>query len=132
MKETELKKVLGPRMKLQRKRMGTTNIALSEKLGVHKATVSNWLSGHRVPEMLTLIKIAEELNTSVDYLIGKTDNHLPKSNSIDLRKVFEYKNLEFDGQMLTDDERETINQVFGAIINMGRKNQTPKILEGRE
>ena len=49
---------------------GLTTSELAEKLGVDKATVSNWESGRRQLALDRLVQVAEILNVSVTYLLG--------------------------------------------------------------
>lgn len=54
---------------------------LAKKLGIASGTVSSWKSGV-VPNGDSLIKIADELNCSIDYLLGRTNNPLSHKNII--------------------------------------------------
>lgn len=44
--------------------------AIGKSLGVSKQTVSAWRCGTRSPKKPTLIKIAEEYNVSIEWLMG--------------------------------------------------------------
>lgn len=46
---------------------------LAKILNVSKQTVSNWENGNRIPDTLTLSKLADFFSCSVDYLLGRTD-----------------------------------------------------------
>ena len=48
---------------------------LAEKIGVKPHTVSQWESGARTPDILTVNKIAKVLDCSIDDLIMKGDNN---------------------------------------------------------
>lgn len=112
----DLKNILGKRIKLQRQKLKIRNIDIAEKLGVNKSTVSNWIIGHRTPESQTLSNLAEVLNTSVDYLTGKTDNPLPTDKTINIRELLENRDLEYDGEIITDQQRETFLHILETII----------------
>ncbi len=43
---------------------------LSQKVGITEAAMSHYIKGDRVPRSTTLAKIAAELGTSSDYLMG--------------------------------------------------------------
>ena len=60
---------------------GLTTSELAEKLGVDKATVSNWESGRRQLALDRLIQISELLNVSVTYLLG-LDEHVSPSEPV--------------------------------------------------
>lgn len=60
------------RLRALRKEKGLTQKELGEKIGVGRTTISEYESGKIVPRQDGLIKLAEELNVTVDYL---TCNH---------------------------------------------------------
>ena len=49
-----------------------SQIELSKKLGIAQNTLSQYENGNREPDIEMLQKIANELNVSLDYLIGRT------------------------------------------------------------
>ena len=51
-----------------------TMTKLGEKLGVTQEAVSNWANHKREPKMSTILQIADLLDVSVGYLIGKDDH----------------------------------------------------------
>lgn len=61
------------RIKELRIESGYTPAALAEKLNVTIRLVYYWESGKRECSFDMLIKIANLFNTTVDYLIGRTD-----------------------------------------------------------
>lgn len=71
--------MLGERIKESRKLKNITQKDLASALSVTKSAVSLWEKGTREPDISTLRKIAEILEVSVDYLIGKTDEEEKKS-----------------------------------------------------
>lgn len=46
---------------------------ISKATGISSGNISDWKSGRSKPTSKTIIKIAEHLNYSVDYLLGRTD-----------------------------------------------------------
>ena len=59
-------------LKNLRKAKGLSQEELAQKLNVVRQTISKWEKGTSVPDSEMLIKIAEELNTSVSVLLGET------------------------------------------------------------
>lgn len=55
-----------------RKSKGFSQEELAQKLNVVRQTISKWEKGTSVPDSEMLIKIAEELDTSVNVLLGET------------------------------------------------------------
>ena len=58
-------------LKKIREKRNVTQIKLSMAIGVSQETISAYESGKSLPSADTLIKIAEFLNTSTDYLLGR-------------------------------------------------------------
>ncbi len=66
---------------LREKKM--TQRELATRLGVSEVTVSRWMTvgeGSRNPSVKTLQKIAEILETTPDYLLGRTDERTQKES----------------------------------------------------
>ena len=70
---------LGQRIKLRRKQLGLTQKELGYKVNLTEFNVSKYEREATKPDVETLYRIAEALDCSIDYLLGKTDN---KENSI--------------------------------------------------
>lgn len=56
-----------------------TQQSLATALGVNQGTVSKWLSGHRTPDIETLMRLCLELGVSADYLllVGDGEDAVP-------------------------------------------------------
>lgn len=46
---------------------------LSDDTGISTGNISDWKSGRSQPSINALITIANYLNVSIDYLVGRTD-----------------------------------------------------------
>lgn len=64
----------GQRIKLARKSAGLTQKELGQKLGITYQTVAQWENNLRNPKHETLMRIAEALDITIDYLWGFTDS----------------------------------------------------------
>jgi len=64
---------LPERIKQERKRAGLTQAELAERLGISEMTVRRWESNNRSPRMEEIEKMVEILNTSMEYLMGFTN-----------------------------------------------------------
>ena len=62
-------KVFGTNLCIQRKNKGLTQLQLSEELGIHESTISNWEHGFREPNLNMLIMISKYFDVSIDYLL---------------------------------------------------------------
>lgn len=56
-----------------RKQMGLSQEKFGEMLNMSQRSVAAWEAGERTPSFATLSDLADKLNVSVDYLIGRTD-----------------------------------------------------------
>lgn len=61
------------KMRELRKQAGLTMKELGKIVGVSESTISLYERGQHEPDLVTLSRIAECLNTSVDYLLGRDD-----------------------------------------------------------
>lgn len=64
--------MLNENLKTMRKAKGMSQEDLAARLSVVRQTVSKWEQGLSVPDAEMLIKIAAELNTTVNALLGET------------------------------------------------------------
>lgn len=70
-----------------------TQVELAEKIGITNVTISRYLSGERKPRVEIVAKLAKELNTTVDYLLGNSDT-FSKDNIVEaINKVFGKKSF---------------------------------------
>lgn len=70
---------LGERLKYLREKQ-TPKIyqkELADAIGVSRQAITMWETGQRIPETLTLEKIADFFGVTTDYLLGRTDNPTP-------------------------------------------------------
>ncbi len=63
---------------LRIKNLGLTAKKLSDDTGISTGNISDWKSGRSMPTASKLVILADYLDCSVDYLLGRTDN--PKTN----------------------------------------------------
>ena len=71
-----LKDRIGANIALQRKRAGLTQAGLAEKLNYSDKAVSKWERGESMPDVLTLMQLAEQFEVSVGDLL-EDPNKLP-------------------------------------------------------
>lgn len=65
------------RIKELRRKRKITQIRLSTEIEVSQETISAYENGKAEPRLDNLVKIANFLNTSTDYLLGRTDDDSP-------------------------------------------------------
>ena len=100
------------RLKTLRKEAGLTQVDVAEKLGISQPAYASWERGVKKPTQDNLVKIAQVLNVSVDYLVGNSEE---KSDELD--------NIEFLFRMnskgLTEEEKEIFKK---ELIEFMEKN----------
>ena len=73
--------VFGKRLKELRKVNGYTIEQFAEAVGISKSTVGYYENNNRMPDIEILSRIADVLNVSADYLIGKTNTTATKGKT---------------------------------------------------
>lgn len=68
-------------LKKMRIKRNVTQVKLAEIAHVTQETISAYESGKAYPSVETLIKIADFLNTSTDYILDRIDNDEPIKNT---------------------------------------------------
>ena len=63
--------VFGERLKEILNERGMTQREIAEKAGITEASISRYIAFQRVPKVTHVLKIANALNCSCDYLLGK-------------------------------------------------------------
>jgi len=77
MNDETIKSMLGKNIGAYRKRQGLTQATLAEKLNYSDKAVSKWERGESIPDVLTLMQLAEVFGVTVDDLL-RDPNRLPE------------------------------------------------------
>ena len=64
---------IAEKLKRLRCKMNLTQKEVAEILGITRTVYANYEQGFREPDLLTLWKIADFFDVSVDYLLGRKD-----------------------------------------------------------
>ena len=70
---------VGERLKTTLRKRRLTQSQLSDATGITQAVISHYIKGTRMPTLRNLVKIADVLNVSTDYLLGRI-NSLEEEN----------------------------------------------------
>lgn len=142
--------MLPQRLKYIRKLRRYTQEELAKKVNTTKGTISNYENGYSTPsnEMLTLL--ADALDTTTDFLLGRSDNPNSKNNlplltekdekdiKKDLEKILHSLKHEdgyahFDGQSIEDMDEEDRELLIASLETsmriakqIAKKKFTPK------
>lgn len=89
------------RLKDLRKQARLTQVDVAEKLGISQPAYASWERGAKKPTQDNLVKIAQILNVSVDYLVGNSDEENTNKELDDIELLFR-----MNSNGLTDEEKE--------------------------
>ena len=87
------------RLKDLRRQAGLTQVDVEEKLGISQPAYASWERGVKKPTQENLVKIAQILNVSVDYLVGNSEEKSDELDNIELL-------FRMNSKGLTDEEKE--------------------------
>jgi transcriptional regulator with XRE-family HTH domain len=76
--------MFGERLKAARKNLGMTQDGLSEASGISRTQIARYEKGRVLPDLNTLIKLADTLDTSLDYL---TERDKTYKNAPDVERL---------------------------------------------
>lgn len=74
---------MGERIKQLRKEKGMTQTDLAQTLNVTKGTVSTWETNSRTPSFDTLNALSDLFERRLDYIMGRSDDAAPTTQSAD-------------------------------------------------
>ncbi|MDR7000283.1 helix-turn-helix transcriptional regulator [Neobacillus niacini] len=78
----------------------------ADQLGIAKSTYAGYESGYRLPSLQSLSQIADLFQTSVDYILGRTEDSLAEHSVIEITELLDSneKVLSLDGVLLSKEE----------------------------
>ncbi len=120
-----------------RKKNNLTQEGLAKKLNVSKQTVGSWERGRTEPSIDIINELSTILNTTTDYLLGKTEKkywELNKKEEKDVGKQIEKMidgienegDLNFYGEPLTDKDRELLSSALEIGLRMSKEKAKKK------
>ncbi|MFV3011853.1 helix-turn-helix domain-containing protein [Clostridium botulinum] len=107
------------RLKCERLKKDLNQTELAKFLNVSKQTVSNWENGNRIPDTLTLSKLADFFNCSVDYILGRSENR----NGIISKANIDGSNYEFELDKSIFPNGITREQMINYIKELEERNK---------
>ena len=102
------------RLKDLRKQAGLTQVDVAEKLGISQPAYASWERGVKKPTQENLVKIAQILNVSVDYLVGNSDEKSDELDNIELL-------FRMNSKGLTDEEKATFREELIGFMEERKK-----------
>lgn len=139
---------IGSRIKAKRKENRFTQIELAKLVNVSPQVISNWERGYSDLSSVDVARLADVLNCSTEYLLGKIDNlnsdwnsKLPELSTKDERDIAKKlesilsdlnsdAGLAFDGEPMDDITRELVHEQIESNLRLAKqlakKKFTPK------
>lgn len=68
-------------IKAIRLKLNYTQVYVQMQTGIEQSLISKYETGERIPPTETLMLLADFYNTSMDYLMGRTENDQPYPKS---------------------------------------------------
>lgn len=118
--DNDIKTILAKRLKMLLEDYDMTQFELSKRSNVTEATISNFLNCKQLPKLEVVSKIADVLNVSVDYLLGRTNIQTTiekrlKDNNI---KAYTYSDINLEKYAeLDENKRKFIEKQMNAMID---------------
>ena len=103
------------RLKDLRKQAGLTQVDVAEKLGISQPAYASWERGVKKPTQDNLVKIAQILNVSVDYLVGNSEERIDELDNIELL-------FRLNSKGLTEEEKEIFKKELIEFMEERKKN----------
>lgn len=72
--DVKICKIFSRRLKELKKDRGMTLVEIADMLGISRQSVVYYVMGNRLPSIPILIRIAKLFGTSVDYILGVSNN----------------------------------------------------------
>ena len=91
------------RLKELRKQAKLTQVELAGKLGIVQSSYADWERGKKKPTQENLVKIAQVLNVSIDYLVGNSEEKSDELDNIELL-------FRMNSKGLTEEEKEVFKK----------------------
>lgn len=105
------------RLKELRKKANFTQVEVAEKLGISQPAYASWERGTKKPTQENLVKLAQILNVTTDYLVGNSEKEITNKELEDIEILFR-KNSEG----LTDDEKVIFRKELIAFMEERKKH----------
>lgn len=102
------------RLKKLRKQAQLTQVDVAEKLEISQPAYASWERGVKKPTQENLVKIAQILNVSVDYLVGNSVKTEDELDNIELL-------FRMNSKGMTDEEKEIFRKELIEFMEERRK-----------
>lgn len=91
----------------------------ADQLGIAKSTYAGYESGYREPSLQSLSKIADLFDTSVDYILGRTEDSQQEKSVIEITELLNNS----DRQLSLDEEPLSADEIMDFIAFVRSKRE---------
>ena len=102
------------RLKELRKQAHLTQVELAKLLGIGQSSYADWERGKKKPTQENLVKIAQVLNVSIDYLVGNSEEKTDELDNIELL-------FRMNSKGLTEKEKKIFKKEFIEFMRKRKK-----------
>lgn len=102
------------RLKELRKQAYLTQVELAKRLGIGQSSYADWERGKKKPTQENLVKIAQILDVSIDYLVGNSEEKSDELDNIELL-------FRMNSKGLTEEEKEIFKRELIEFMNERKK-----------
>jgi transcriptional regulator with XRE-family HTH domain len=114
--------LVGERLKTLRKKNKFPVAKITDSLKIARSTYNNWEAGIRSPKGDQLINLASLFNTTVDYIVGRTDDDSP-INIEDMWDLIKDTKLVYKGKEITDDQASAILSIIETYLKVNENKE---------
>ena len=117
MDERRKEEIIGERIAYLRKKTEIPVKEILNSLNIKRSTYTNWEQGYRAPKKENLIGLAQIFNTSIDFLMGETEEESISQEIIDtIMKGIEEEKFVHNGKPLSPEKAKMLEEVMKAIL----------------
>ena len=116
--------IFGSRLKTLREEANLSREEFARALSLSYWAVSKYEQNERFPDHETLNKIADYFSTSIDYLLGRTDNRKGAASypaDSELHEYLKNSNVKFDGTPLDDEDKKDVLDFLRMMLRRKKK-----------
>lgn len=102
--------MIGQRIRDLRKQKRMSQTELAKSAGVSQTTVTAWETGKAEPSSSAVARLADILNVTTDYLLGRPNKQGTKKDDVELSD--DDVIMTWRGKPLSDEDRELIRRIM--------------------
>lgn len=75
----KFRRSVAKRLRSRREQLDQTQYDLAQKTGLLPSAISHFESGRRMPTLANLLRLADALDVSADYILGRKNAPIPEN-----------------------------------------------------